>query len=72
MRANGATSLRIPIVTAAVSVVVVMAVVVMSVMIVVNIDRRASIPPMVPVRMSIIWMAVVAVVINVQRIRVPA
>ena len=42
------------------------------VIIVVGIDVRASIPPVVVVRMSVVRMTMIAVVINVQPVGVPA
>ena len=46
-------------------------IIVIHVIIVVGMDVWASIPPVIPVRMSVVRMTIIAVVINVQAVCVP-
>jgi hypothetical protein len=48
------------------------AIIVTRVIAIVDVDARAAIPPAVPIRMPVVRMAMIAVVINVQAVCVPA
>lgn len=51
---------------------VIPAIIVTRVIGIVGSDARAAIPPAIPIRASVIRMAIIAVVINIQAVRVPA
>jgi hypothetical protein len=48
------------------------AIMVVHVITIVDVDARATVPPVVPVRMSVVRMAMIAVMKDVQTIGVPA